>query len=74
MTVSSPIEGYATLTDNTQEAGEGALLLATAQNAPYREGWNGPTVSPVELMEAWGLEGMKVVGVTGTTAKPPSPP
>ncbi len=69
MTVPSPIEGYETLTDNTQEATEGALLLATAQNARYREGWSGPTVTPSELMKAWGLEEMKVVGVTGTNGK-----
>ncbi|WP_457607260.1 UDP-N-acetylmuramoyl-L-alanyl-D-glutamate--2,6-diaminopimelate ligase [Nitratifractor sp.] len=65
-------EGSGTfLTDNTRELEEGALLLATKQNAPYREKmkeeW--PTITPRELMERWGLEEMKVVGVTGTNGK-----
>jgi UDP-N-acetylmuramoyl-L-alanyl-D-glutamate--2,6-diaminopimelate ligase len=71
VTVPSPIGGFDALTDNTRELKEGTLLLATAQNAPYRKDLpqSTPTVTPEELMEAWELESMKVVGVTGTNGK-----
>jgi len=64
-------EKFRELTDNTLELGEGRLLLATAQNAPYREALDKstPMLTPGELIEAWELKGMKVVGVTGTNGK-----
>ena len=71
MTVPSPIEGFETLTDNTGELKEGSLLLATAQNAPYRKSLpeTPPVLTPEELIDAWNLDEMKVVGVTGTNGK-----
>ena len=71
MTVPSPIEGFEALTDNTRELDEGVLLLATAQNAPYRADLPETTalITPEELLKSWNLEEMKVVGVTGTNGK-----
>ena len=71
MNLPSPIKGYETLTDNTRELGEGVLLLATAQNARYREELPDTVamITPEELVKAWDLEGLKVVGVTGTNGK-----
>ena len=71
MIVPFTTEKFRELTDNTLELGEGRLLLATAQNAPYREALDKstPMLTPGELIEAWELKGMKVVGVTGTNGK-----
>lgn len=69
MKLASPIKGYRNLTDDTQEWEEGDLLLATAQNAPYREGKEYPSITPTELIKAWGVGDLKVVGVTGTNGK-----
>ena len=69
MKLASPVKGYRNLTDNTQEWEEGDLLLATAQNAAYREGEEYPSITPTELIKAWGVGDLKVVGVTGTNGK-----
>ncbi len=71
MIVPFETESFRELTDNTRELGEGRLLLATAQNAPYRKTLDEstPILTPKELIEAWDLGGMKVVGVTGTNGK-----
>jgi len=64
-------EGYRFLTDNTSEIEEGVLFLKTAQNSDYFEALESkpPFITPASLLCVWGLEKMKVVGVTGTNGK-----
>ena len=71
MTVPFGLNGYTALTDNTQECGEGVLFLKTAQNARYLDGeeGEGAVITPQELIEIWGLNDLRVVGVTGTNGK-----
>ncbi len=68
-----PLEGraYRFLTDNTQEVDAESLFLSTHQNLPYRDSLpeGVRSVTPEELIREWGLEGMKVIGVTGTNGK-----
>jgi UDP-N-acetylmuramoyl-L-alanyl-D-glutamate--2,6-diaminopimelate ligase len=65
------LEGFRELTDNTREIDDGRILLATAQNARYRQELpdDVKTLTPEELLELWGLREMKLVGVTGTNGK-----
>ncbi len=71
MKVPAGIGDYAFISDNTQEADSETLFLETAQNAPYRESLSPSQrrISPRELMKAWGIDEMRVVGVTGTNGK-----
>ncbi len=71
MIVPIDTDRFRELTDNTQELRDGSLLLATTQNAPYRQdiGKSYESLTPKELIKLWDLEDMKVVGVTGTNGK-----
>ena len=64
-------EGYKYLTDNTSKLDDETLFLKTAQNSFYYEKLDKKTeyITPSELILFWGLEKMKVVGVTGTNGK-----
>ena len=64
-------EGYSFLSDDTGALDEQTFFLKTAQNTPYYEKLDPKPVSitPEELIAFWGLEKMKVVGVTGTNGK-----
>ncbi len=64
-------EGYSFLSDDTNALGEDTLFLKTAQNTPYYEKLDSKqaTISPGELITFWGLDKMRVVGVTGTNGK-----
>jgi UDP-N-acetylmuramoyl-L-alanyl-D-glutamate--2,6-diaminopimelate ligase len=64
-------EGYGYLTDNTSKLDKETLFLKTAQNIPYYEKLEEKPASmtPDELISFWGLDRMKVVGVTGTNGK-----
>jgi len=64
-------EGYRYLTDNTSKLDKETLFLKTAQNIPYYEKLEEKPASmtPDELISFWGLDRMKVVGVTGTNGK-----
>ncbi len=64
-------EGYSYLTDDTSKLDGETLFLKTAQNTPYYGKLeNKPEyITPSELISFWGLEKMKVVGVTGTNGK-----
>ena len=59
------------ITDNTQELKSTDILLATKQNARYRQELDSKikTISPHELIESWNLQDMKIIGVTGTNGK-----
>ncbi|BAF73225.1 UDP-N-acetylmuramoyl-L-alanyl-D-glutamate--2,6-diaminopimelate ligase [Sulfurovum sp. NBC37-1] len=64
-------EGYSYLTDNTMLLDEETLFLLTSQNRPYYEKLESKpaSITPDELIAFWGLDAMKVVGVTGTNGK-----
>ena len=64
-------EGGGTLTDNTGEWEKDRLFLSTRQNAAYLEklGEGAVLINPRELYSRWGLDRMRIVGVTGTNGK-----
>jgi len=64
-------DGFDWLTDNTAEIDQDTLFLKTAQNSHYFEemGSDTPFIEPADLAKKWGLERLKVVGVTGTNGK-----
>ena len=59
------------LTDNTGKIDADTLFLKTAQNSRYYDALDSrPSfITPAELIEIWGLDKLKVVGVTGTNGK-----
>ena len=59
---------YKYITDNTNDIGKDTLFLKTAQNSKYFDDTH-PYITPLELLKLWSLDGMKVVGVTGTNGK-----
>ena len=64
-------KGYKFITDDTSKLDESTLFLKTAQNTSYYEKLNikPEYISSDELISIWGLDKMKVVGVTGTNGK-----
>ena len=64
-------DGYLFITDNTAKIDKETLFLKTAQNTVYYEKMEPKPkyISPLELLQTWGLSSMKVVGVTGTNGK-----
>jgi len=62
---------YSFLSDDTSVLDEQTLFLRTTQNNPYYEKLDPKpaSITPEELIVFWGLEKMKVVGVTGTNGK-----
>ena len=64
-------DGYLFLTDDTSKLDQDTLFLKTAQNNRYYEKLEPKpkTLTVDELISFWGLEKMKVVGVTGTNGK-----
>ena len=64
-------KGYDFITDDTSKLDENTLFLKTAQNSHYYEnlGTKPEFIISEELIAIWGLEKMKVVGVTGTNGK-----
>ena len=62
---------YAFLTDDTGKLDEKTLFLKTAQNSRYFDALEKKPrhIVSEELIALWGLEKMKVVGVTGTNGK-----
>lgn len=59
------------ITDDTSKIDNSTLFLKTAQNSRYFDALaEQPSfVTPSQLIEHWGLQSMKVVGVTGTNGK-----
>ncbi|HHD79481.1 MAG TPA: UDP-N-acetylmuramoyl-L-alanyl-D-glutamate--2,6-diaminopimelate ligase [Epsilonproteobacteria bacterium] len=64
-------EGFSFLSDDTSALDTQTLFLKTEQNKRYYEAMETkpPSITPSELILFWGLESMKVVGVTGTNGK-----
>ncbi len=64
-------DGYLFLTDDTSKLDTDTIFLKTAQNSHYYEQLEPKprTLTVDELISFWGLDKMKVVGVTGTNGK-----
>ena len=64
-------KGYDFITDDTSKLDENTLFIKTAQNSPYYEQLEPKPeyIISEELIVIWGLDKMKVVGVTGTNGK-----
>ena len=64
-------KGYAFITDDTSKLDAETLFLKTVQNTPYFEALElkPEYIEPLELITLWELDGMRVVGVTGTNGK-----
>jgi UDP-N-acetylmuramoyl-L-alanyl-D-glutamate--2,6-diaminopimelate ligase len=64
-------DDYTFITDDTSKLDKETLFLKTAQNTPYYEKLEvkPKSITPEELIVAWELSDMKVVGVTGTNGK-----
>ena len=64
-------DGYHIISDDTSKLDADTLFLKTAQNSPYYHTLNPKpaSITPEELITFWGLDAMKVVGVTGTNGK-----
>jgi len=64
-------DAYHFLSDDTSKLDSETLFLKTAQNTPYYDTLNPKpeSITPEELSAFWGLDAMKVVGVTGTNGK-----
>lgn len=64
-------DGYLFLTDDTSKLDKDTIFLKTAQNRRYYEALESKpeTLTVDELISFWGLDKMKVVGVTGTNGK-----
>jgi UDP-N-acetylmuramoyl-L-alanyl-D-glutamate--2,6-diaminopimelate ligase len=64
-------DGYLFLTDDTSKLDKDTIFLKTAQNSRYYATLESKpeTLTVEELISYWGLDKMKVVGVTGTNGK-----
>ena len=64
-------DDYKFITDDTSKLDKETLFLKTAQNMPYYEKLEvkPKSITPEELILAWELSDMRVVGVTGTNGK-----
>ena len=64
-------KGFDFITDDTSKVDENTLFLKTAQNSRYYEKLDSKPefIISEELISIWGLEKMKVLGVTGTNGK-----
>jgi UDP-N-acetylmuramoyl-L-alanyl-D-glutamate--2,6-diaminopimelate ligase len=64
-------KGYKYISDNTSKVDNDTLFLKTEQNSRYYDKLDVKPeyITPKELISIWGLDKMKVVGVTGTNGK-----
>ena len=69
MKISTNLEGFKYISDNTKELDSNSLLLATKQNEQYRANLEHPSITPKELINKWALDDIKIIGVTGTNGK-----
>ncbi len=68
MKLSFSYDGYTYITDDTNEIDEKTLFLKTAQNSRYFDAQS-RYITPKELIKAWELDALQVVGITGTNGK-----
>jgi len=59
------------VTEDTREVKEGVYFLKTAQNSKYIDSIdaNAKVITPKELIDIWGLNSVKIIGITGTNGK-----
>ena len=71
MVIASALNGFTSLTDDTTKLSSHTLFLKTAQNSHYFDALDSKPsfITPSELITLWGLDSLKVVGVTGTNGK-----
>lgn len=64
-------EGYTFLSDDTSALDADTLFLKTKHNKRYYDAlkMKPACITPTELIALWGLEDMRIVGVTGTNGK-----
>ena len=64
-------DSYHFISDDTSTLDTETLFLKTVQNSPYYDTLDSKpkSITPDELISFWGLDAMKVVGVTGTNGK-----
>ena len=62
---------WSRITDNTKEWDSSSLFLKTAQNSKYLDSLPNQAIqiTPKQLYELWGLDSIKVVGISGTNGK-----
>ena len=71
MKIVSALKGYRFLSDDTNALDADTLFLRTSQNTSYYERLDTKpeSIGVEELIRLWGLEKLRVVGVTGTNGK-----
>ena len=71
MKIASALKGYRFLSDDTNALDADTLFLRTSQNTSYYERLDTKpeSIGVEELIRLWGLEKLRVVGVTGTNGK-----
>jgi UDP-N-acetylmuramoyl-L-alanyl-D-glutamate--2,6-diaminopimelate ligase len=71
MTTPLEYKDFKYITDNTANINEETIFLKTAQNSKYCDELHPqpPSITPSELISLWGIDTLKVVGVTGTNGK-----
>ena len=65
------LDNYKQITDDTSSLEQDDLFLLTVQNRKYFEKLDNkpPFITPLQLLELWNLNDLKMVGVTGTNGK-----
>ena len=65
------LDNYKQITDDTSSLEQDDLFLLTVQNKKYFERLDNkpPFITPLQLLELWNLNDLKMVGVTGTNGK-----
>jgi len=71
MTMHLDYRDFKYVTDNTADIHDQTIFLKTAQNSKYCDELDPQPqyITPSELISIWGLDSLKVVGVTGTNGK-----
>ena len=66
-----PLKEGINITEDTREVNENTYFLKTAQNSKYLDNLssNVNIITPKELIDKWGLDSLKVIGITGTNGK-----
>ena len=66
-----PFKDGFSITEDTREVDANTYFLKTAQNSKYIDSLdaNAKVATPKELYKEWGLDNLKVIGITGTNGK-----
>ncbi len=66
-----PLKEGISITEDTRNVNNNTYFLKTAQNSKYIDNLpsNSVIITPKELINIWGLDSLKVVGITGTNGK-----